>query len=424
MKRTTRERVLTAHLSPMTRRKKLALALLALLIISQGPFVYRRWQLGRLRERIRTLEAARLPAPPDDSFTDFPGVFHVHSSLGGHSPGTPEEIVAAARANRLAFVVMTEHPAAEVNTAAATLNGTHEGVIFFGGSELVAAGGERLFVAPGFAHPAPAADRTPVAELIRRAGSEERLAAIGYPEQVTDWNFSGFDAIEVYNLFTNTKQISYPRLFFDGLWSYWSYPDLLFATFYARPAATLRKWDELNATGDARLAALAGNDSHANVGFRVGERGGRAPLFEFYVDPYERSFRVVRNHVLLPRGTAPTAETLLAALRVGRSYIGFDLFGDTSGFRFMARTEAETRTMGDEIGLPAAGAVRLAARAAVKARFVFYRDGLKVREARDTTAAEVLVEERGAYRVEVYLDSLGELLEGKPWIISNPVYVR
>jgi hypothetical protein len=408
----------------MGRRKKVALALLALLLLSQAPFVYRRWQLGRLSGRVRALEASRLPAPPDDRYDDFPGVFHVHSSLGGHSPGTLAEVVAAARDNRLAFVVMTEHPAAEVNTAEATLTGTREGVIFVGGSELVAAGGERLFVAPGFASPAPIADRTHVADLIGRARSDGRLSAIGYPEQIGSWDFAGFDAIEVYNLFTNTKRISYPRLFFDGLWSYWSYPDLMFATFYERPDEVLRKWDELNSAGDVRLAGLAGNDSHANVGFQIGSGENGAPAFRFYLDPYERSFRVVRNRVVLPKGTAPTADAVLAALRAGRSYIGFDLFGDSGGFRFTAAAGSEEKTLGDEIGLPEGGVVRLSAQARVKSRFVFYRDGRLVREARETTFAEVAVDERGAYRVEVYLDELGELLEGKPWIISNPIYVR
>ncbi|HZI17494.1 MAG TPA: hypothetical protein VEY09_02775 [Pyrinomonadaceae bacterium] len=406
----------------MSRRRKVALALVALLVLSQAPFIYRRWQLSRLRENIRALEASRQPAPPEDPFDDHPGVFHVHSSLGGHSPGTLGEIVAAASANGLAFVVMTEHPAAGVNTAEATLSGTHEGVIFVGGSELVAAGGERLFVAPGFASPAPAADHTPVSDLIRRASAEGRLSAIGYPGQVRAWDFAGYDAVEVYNLFTNTKEISYPRLFFDGLWSYWGYPDLLFATFYRRPEAALRKWDELNAAGGSRLAALAGNDSHANVGFRLG--GGAKPLLKFYLDPYERSFRVVRNRVLLPKGTPPTAGAVLEALRAGRSYVGFDIFGDAGGFRFTAALGSAIQGMGDEVRPTVGEAVRLSARSPVKARFVFFRDGRAFREVPETTTAEVMADERGAYRVEVYLDGLGPLLEGKPWIISNPIYVR
>ena len=31
---------------------------------------------------------------------------------------------------------------------------------------------------------------------------------------------------------------------------------------------------------------------------------------------------------------------------------------------------------------------------------------------------------RGVYRVELYLDQLGSLLDGKPWIVSNPIFIR
>jgi hypothetical protein len=37
---------------------------------------------------------------------------------------------------------------------------------------------------------------------------------------------------------------------------------------------------------------------------------------------------------------------------------------------------------------------------------------------------EIGVTERGVYRVEVYLPQLGGLVAEKPWIISNPIYVR
>lgn len=406
----------------MSRRKKIALALLVLLISSQAPFIYRRHQLGRLDERIKQLEAARVAAPDDDPFDEYAGVLHVHSSLGGHSPGTLDEIVAAAKANRLAFVVMTEHPSSAVNTAEATLRGTHDGIIFINGSELVAEGGQRIIVAPGFASPAPVADRVPAGELVEKARAKGRLSAVAYPEQVNSWDFDGYDGIEVYNLFTNTKRISYPRLFFDGLWSYWSYPELLFATFYERPAAALDKWDELNRAEGARLAAYAGNDSHANVGFRLGAQDG--PGIQFYLDPYERSFRIVRNHVLVRKGTPPTDVTLLGALRAGASFIAFDVFGDSSGFRFTAGRGDETKTMGEEVRLPEGGPLRLAARTPIKGRILFFKDGRLIQEVRDTFEAEIAAVERGAYRVEVYLDELGEPAAGKPWIISNPIFVR
>jgi hypothetical protein len=110
--------------------------------------------------------------------------------------------------------------------------------------------------------------------------------------------------------------------------------------------------------------------------------------------------------------------------------VSFDVFGDPTGFRFTASTEpfesrAQARArMGDELTLAPGDKARLNVRTPVPARTVFYRDGQAVHEARDSTHAKLPVEQPGVYRVEVYLDQLGSLLDGKPWIISNPIFVR
>lgn len=404
----------------MKRWKKIALALLVLLLVSQAPFAYRRYRLGRLAAAVEAVNAARAPSRPDEPFDDYAGVFHVHSSLGGHSTGRLEEVVRAARAERLAFVLMTEHPSPYVNTAEATLRGTHEGVLFVGGSELVASDGGRLFVLPGAAATTP---NPPLRDLVARAKGGERLAVVGYPEEVRDWRAGDFDGIEVYNLHTNAKRINYAAMLFDGVWAYGSYPELLFARFYERPEASLRRWDEVNAAAGRRAYAYAGNDAHANVGLSLQDQTGDG-LLEITLDPYERSFRLVRTHVLVRRGTPLDTESLLAALRAGHFYIAFDVFGDATGFRFTAEAGADTRPMGEEVALPPGGSVKLAARSPVKARTVFFRDGQAVREFKDSAQAELQVGERGVYRVEVYLDQLGGLLAGKPWVISNPIFVR
>src|SRR5215210_7240138 len=162
----------------MKRWKKIALVLVVLLLASQAPFAYRRYRLGRLGAAVDALNAVREAQPADESFDEYAGVFHVHSSLGGHSTGRLEEIVRAARDERLAFVVMTEHPSPLFDTAEATLRGVHEGVLFLNGSELVASDGGRLFVVPGVAPPAP---QPPLRDLAARAKSEGRLAFVGYP---------------------------------------------------------------------------------------------------------------------------------------------------------------------------------------------------------------------------------------------------
>ena len=399
----------------MRRRKKIALALLALLVATQAPFAYRRYRLGRLRAAIDAVNSARAPAE-DEAFAEFKGVFHVHSYLGGHSQGTFDEIVGGAKANGLDFVVMTEHAERDADTAAATLSGVREGVLFVNGSELAAASGERLFALPGLPAPAPPpADERALAALARSQG---RAAFVAYPEEVRDWDLGGFDGIEVYNLYTNSKRISYPILLFDALWSYRAHPDLLFSTFYAKPRASLRRWDELTAAG-LRLSAVAGSDAHSNV------RLGAAGLFQIKFDPYERSFRVVRNHVLVERGRALDQGALLDALRRGRSFIAFDLFGDSAGFRFTAEGPSGSCTMGDEMVLPEGGEVRLYVATPVAGRVVFLRDGGVLHEARDSTRAEMGVSDRGVYRVEVYLDQLRDFLgDDRPWIISNAIYVR
>ncbi|HEX7312414.1 MAG TPA: hypothetical protein VF297_00590 [Pyrinomonadaceae bacterium] len=413
----------------MKRRKKIALVLLALLAVSQAPFAYRSYKLWRLGVAIDELNASRAAVPADGkSPIEVVGVFHVHSFLGGHSTGTLEEIARAAKIERLGFVLMTEHPSPRIDTATATLNGLHDGVLFVGGSELVASDGGRLFVAPGVA---ASAQNPPLQQLVARAKSDSRLAVVGYPEEARDRGLNGFDGVEVYNLYTNAKRINYATMLFDGTWSYCARPELLFARFYERPAENLRRWDEYNASGKGRAYAYAGNDAHANVGFAFQDRAGRK-VFDFKLDPYERSFSLVRMHVFLHRdehgGEVPFDEQhLLAALRHGNFYVAFDVFGDPTGFRFTAEAKQGRETpvteMGGEVNLAPGGEARLTVNLPVPARTVFYRDGQVVHEVRDSPRAHLDTGQKGVYRVEVYLDQLGSLLEGKPWIISNPIFV-
>ncbi|MFN2514216.1 MAG: hypothetical protein ABR568_22730, partial [Pyrinomonadaceae bacterium] len=127
----------------------LSLILLVLVLLSQIPFAYRRYKLGRLRAAIQQLNSQRVAPQDNDSFTEYKGVVHVHSFLGGHSSGNFEEIIAAAQSNELDFVVMTEHTSHNFNTAAMTLKGTHGGILFVNGNEVTTANADRLLLLPG-----------------------------------------------------------------------------------------------------------------------------------------------------------------------------------------------------------------------------------------------------------------------------------
>lgn len=399
--------------------KKIVLVLLFLALASQLPFAYRRYKLGRLRAAIDQLKSQRLTTTGGD-FVEYPGVIHVHSFLGGHSTGTFEEIIAGAQANNLSFVVMTEHPSKNFDSSAMTLRGVHGGVLFVNGNELVTASRDRLLIAPGDEKAANAGNSS-TDEFISQAEAKGSLMLVAYPQEFRSWGSNGYDGVEIYNLFTNSRRINPVVMFFDGLWCYRSYPDLLFVNFYERPADNLKLWDDALAAGGRRLVATAGNDAHANIGLTITDSSG-GKLFGFKLDPYERSFRLVRMHVLLPKEKELSAESLLAALKEGHCFIAFDLFSDATGFRFSASNGSEKKTMGDEVTL--SGDTHLVVNTPLSSRVVLFKSGNAVQERSGVTTTEFAISDKGIYRVEVYLPQLPKPAGEQPWIISNPIYVR
>jgi len=409
--------------------KKLLIVLLVLVLLSQIPFAYRRYKLSQLHAAIQQLNSQRKPPEPS-GFVEYKGVMHVHSFLGGHSKGGFEEIIAAATSNQLDFVVMTEHTSPNFNTAAMTLKGKYAGVLFVNGNEGSVSDGDRFLVVPGDEQWTGGGGPAVTEELLARTKADGRLVFVAYPDQFKRWDAGEFDGVEVYNVYTNARQTNPLAMFFDGLWSYRSYPDLLFANFYQGPVESLKKWDQQISQTGKRLVAIAGNDSHANVGISLTDSTGET-LLGIKLDPYERSFRLVRIHVLLDDLALMNGQLsfeslsdkrLLTGLAAGHAFIGFDLFGDTTGFRFTASDTDENKIMGDEIKLE--DEVTLKVSAPVAARIVLLKDGAQIQQLDGTDQMTFVAKEKGSYRVEVYPSQLPRPVADQPWIISNPIYVR
>src|SRR5215213_4857980 len=183
----------------MRSKRLILLVVLLLLVVSQVPFAYRRYKLGRLNAAIQRLNSERVIPERQNEFIDYKGVVHVHSLLGGHSSGTFSEIISAAQANQLQFVIMTEHTEKDFDTAAMTLSGMHGGVLFINGNEVSAENGDRTLVLPG------------------------ELSIAAYPEEYKSWGAPPIDGVEVYNVFTNARRINPVVAFFDVLWSQRTY---------------------------------------------------------------------------------------------------------------------------------------------------------------------------------------------------------
>jgi len=379
----------------MRRKRFILLIVLLLLVISQVPFAYRRYKLRGLSAAIQQLNSQRAAPERHDGFIDYKGVVHVHSFLGGHSSGTFSEIISAAQANQLQFVIMTEHTEKDFDTAAMTLSGVHGGVLFINGKETNAPTGDRLLVLPG----------------------EVSIAA--YPEEFKSLETPGLEGVEIYNVFTNAKQINPVVAFFDVVWSQRRYPYLIFALYLKRPDDNLKRWDQ--ALARSRLTATAGNDAHANIGVSLKDSSGKT-LLGIQLDPYATSFRLVRLHVLIEQDRPLDATNLLEAVKAGHCFVGFDFLGDSAGFSFEAENSGERKVQGDEISLK--NETRLRVQTPVSSRIVLFKDGAVFVDESEISAKELAISERGVYRVEVYLPQLGNLVAQKPWIISNPIYVR
>ena len=178
-------------------------------------------------------------------------------------------------------------------------------------------------------------------------------------------------------------------------------------------AETLALWDRLLERGD-RVTGIGNSDAHGTR-FHVG------PL-EHRLFPYDFLFNCVNTHLLTPLPLAgiltEDRALLFNALRDGHTFIGYDIPGDTRGFRYTAQGEASRVIMGDQIRL--GSGVTLQAVLPAKGDIRIIRHGEIVAESERTEAIIYTVREPGAYRVEVWRPYQGK---DRCWILSNPIYV-
>ncbi|MBA3693257.1 MAG: hypothetical protein H0W77_07435 [Acidobacteria bacterium] len=396
--------------------KKILLIVLAVILLAQIPFIYNRYKFGQLADKISALETQKIQLL-NQNYKDYKGVIHVHTAIGGHSTSGFDELIDGATKNNLDFVVMTEHTAALYDTSALTLQGNVGGVLFVGGQEVETAT-DRFLLLTGSAE-AGRANKISTTDFLQSIHAQNKLAFITYPEKHKTWN-ADFDGIEVFSLHTNAKKMNPFFVLLDAIWSYYSYPELVLAKYFQRPDENLRRFDEVAAQRKSTL--FAGTDAHSNTGFHLfGDDAGNK-IINLKIDRFETIFRAMRNHVLLEKDKPLTQENLLQALKGGHCFVGLDALSDTNGFSFTAENGIESRIMGDEIALTEN--LNLKVSATQIARFIIFKNGEKIHEETGVAQINFPTKEKGTFRIEVYLDSLGEPFDKMPWIISNPIYIR
>ena len=102
-----------------------------------GPALYHRWWLfPKQTAAIGALATQRQTVPPPPGWRELVGACHVHSYLSHDSNGRFEEILAAATAARLDFVLVADHASAGQADYSRQWTGVHKGVRFVPGFEL------------------------------------------------------------------------------------------------------------------------------------------------------------------------------------------------------------------------------------------------------------------------------------------------
>lgn len=403
---------------------------------------------NRMKPRIE-LEAAGLQ--------DIRCVLHAHSRLSHDSRGTEEQIVAAAKKAGVRALFMSEHPTAERTWSTEGLRGEKNGIFFVPGAEL--SDGLLIWRSEG-------KEWTPgmkAAEVLQAVQGTDTIAFIAHPEkrkEDADWELPTFHGMEIYNTHADAEDSDYEKMLasFQGdspfkllglLGMLKKFPKESFAALFDEQKDMMTRWDRLNMgylNSDRRVVGIAGNDSHQNVGLSVetgeggliikdalgkvvskpGKKGGAlplggvggAPLVAHTFDPYEISFGYVSTHLLLDEGSAVSEGTLVDALVKGRAYVAFDWMADPTGFRFGATGNGKSTPMGGDASLD--DRPTLEARTTVASELRLLRNGEEIRRVEGSELSEKIVQP-GVYRVEVWLQ-VGR--ESRPWIYSNPIFVK
>jgi len=406
-----------------------------------------RTRLEAAHASVERLAKARRALASRPGLEDVRCIFHAHAEDSAHTAGTCAEMLSDAVRAGVSAVFLSDHfrpPRDFMNSWRLTTNG----VVFIPGSEA-----RGFLVSPM----ASVLDRMelPVPEFVQTVAADDGLIFLSHIEERPDHPFDGLTGLEIYNrhydakkdlrgLLTLALRLTDPESAAELGELLREYPDELLASQVEYPEPYLVKWDE--GTRTQRLTGVGANDCHHNQVMLVkmvdadtvrlgtvvdrdeamqtvsatlrpgirrltqGHRPGDV-LVRLDFDPYYRSFRNVSTHVLVPEVTEPA---LRRAVKAGRAYVSHDWMCDPTGFFF----ETDGGWMGDEVSWRPG--LRLRARFPAPCQYRLLCNGDSVATG---TGAQLsaLVKGPGAYRVEAWLEIGGEL---RPWIYSNPIYVR
>lgn len=415
-----------------------------------------RARLEATHEDVVRLRSTRHDVSPWPGLNDYRTILHAHAEDSAHTGGTRPEMLADAKKAGVDAIFLSNHFRPPVDFMTQSWRGLHEGILFVPGSEW-----RGFLISPMesvFPKMEEKATSTPeFVDVIRANGG---LIFLSHIEERTDHSMEDLTGMEIYNRHYDAKKdnagivglflkLTHPDSLKELEANLRDYPDEMLASQVTRPDVYLTKWD--TETKTRRLSGVAANDCHHNQilivkmvdadtvlvgtnvdtdkqmrkltatlrpGIRAMTRGHKPGdlLARLDFDPYARAFLNVSTHAFAPELTEPA---MRSALREGHAYVSHDWMCDPKGFQFeLAGMKGARVIMGDEVKF--APGQKLEARFPQNCTVKLLSEGKVIAE-KTGDHLEYEVTTPGVYRIEASLDAAGE---SRPWIYSNPIYVR
>ncbi len=349
------------------------------------------------------------------SWFEYVGNLHIHS-LYSDGTGSVREIAQSAKRVGLDFIILNDH-AHMTDSLHLEEEGYYDDLLVLLGLEI---GGRYHHCLAFDMKEMVAGQSLGPQEVIDSVNGQKGLCFLAHPFEkgmpfmersiAYTWNdlsVDGYTGICIWNFSSRWKErVSGPL---HGLFL------LLFKSQMLKGPSrkTLSFWDA--SCQHRRVVAIGGSDAHASS-FRWG------PV-HFTPLVYDHLLGSIDVHILLdvrlPTDPAEAKQEVYGALRQGRLFIAHENLGPARGFRFYYVSEGGLHlTMGEE-GPFKPG--ELFIKTPSDARIRLLRDG-SVQKEWHGREASFSVNEAGVYRVEAYrrISFFGL----RPWIFSNPIYLR
>lgn len=345
---------------------------------------------------------------------EYVGSIHIHSIFSDGSGEVPQ-IVKYAEEVGLDYIILTDHN---------TLRALEEGFEKWYGNTLCLIGCEmndkenkNHYLAFGINK--TYSTRISANEYLKMVKDDGGIGFLAHPHEIrthmeehppypwTAWDTDDYNGIEIWNHMSEWME----NLTEENKYQAFLHP---LRTIKAPTEYTLKFWDDLNLK--RKVTGIGGSDAHAHKYNLLG-------FMEVEIFPYKVLFKAIRTHVLLETGLVrenteksiyDSKQEIYRSLAEGRCFFANDYHADSKGFRFFAEAGDKIYTMGDTI--KEAGKINLKVLLPEQvAEIRLIRNGKKV-ETTEDKSAEFIVEEKGVYRVEVYIHQ-------KAWIYTNHIRI-